>query len=64
MNNASTPAESTATPPAVSFWQAFSKAHPDGRRLSQVFERGLGEFKRDGRYRSMMQAFRRSQGLP
>lgn len=24
MNNASTPAESTATPPAVSFWQAFS----------------------------------------
>ncbi len=47
-----------------SFWLAFSKAHPDGRRLSQVFERGLGEFKRDGRYRSMMQAFRRSQGLP
>jgi polar amino acid transport system substrate-binding protein len=46
------------------FWLAFSKSHPDGRRLSQVFERGLSDFKRDGRYRSMMQAFRRSQGLP
>jgi polar amino acid transport system substrate-binding protein len=46
------------------FWLAFSKTHTDGRRLSQVFERGLSDFKRDGRYRSMMQAFRRRLGLP
>ena len=45
------------------FWLAFSKAHPDGQRLSAVFERGLHEFKRDGRYQTMMQAFRRRLGV-
>lgn len=45
------------------FWLAFSKAHPDGQRLSAVFERGLREFKRDGRYQTMMQAFRRRLGV-
>ncbi|HIV70934.1 MAG TPA: transporter substrate-binding domain-containing protein [Candidatus Aquabacterium excrementipullorum] len=46
------------------FWLAFSKAHPDGQRLADVFERGLREFKRDGRYQAMMTAFRQRLGLP
>lgn len=45
------------------FWLAFSKVHPDGQRLSGVFERGLREFKRDGRYQTMVQAFRRRLGV-
>ena len=46
------------------FWLAFSKSHPDGARLSGVFDRGLLEFKRDGRYQTMVQAFRRQLGVP
>lgn len=46
-----------------SFWLAFSKAHPDGHRMSVVFERGLREFKRDGRYQAMTADFRRRLGL-
>ena len=46
-----------------SFWLAFSKAHPDGQRLSEVFERGLRQFKRDGRYQAMATAFRRRLGV-
>lgn len=45
------------------FWLAFSKSHPDGQRMAEVFERGLSQFKRDGRYQAMMVAFRRRLGL-
>lgn len=45
------------------FWLAFSKAHPDGQRLSGVFEQGLRQFKHDGRYQTMVQAFRRRLGV-
>lgn len=45
------------------FWLAFSKAHPDGQRLSVMFEQGLRDFKRDGRYQAMASAFRRGLGV-
>lgn len=42
-----------------SFWLSFSKTHPDGRRLSEAFERGLKAIKANGQYDSMMATFRR-----
>lgn len=44
------------------FWVAFSKARPDGRRLSDTFEKGLLELKTTGRYKAMDAAFRRQLG--
>lgn len=41
-----------------SFWVSFSRAHPDGKRMSEVFERGLQAIKANGEYDRMMQAFK------
>lgn len=41
-----------------SFWVSFSRAHPDGKRLSQVFERGLQAIKANGEYDRMLSAFK------
>lgn len=46
------------------FWIAFSKRHPDGRRMADTFEAGLRELKASGRYDSMMRDFRKRIGLP
>ena len=40
-----------------SFWLSFSKRHPDGKRLSDVFEKGMQTIKANGQYDSMMAAF-------
>lgn len=45
------------------FWIAFSKAHPDGERLSQVFESGLQSLRDTGRYAELEADFRKSLGL-
>ncbi|MGQ0596821.1 substrate-binding periplasmic protein [Aquabacterium sp.] len=41
-----------------SFWVSFSRAHPDGKRMSEVFEKGLQAIKANGEYDRMMQAFK------
>lgn len=41
------------------FWLAFTRAKPDGERLSQVFERGLQALKRSGEHQRILSAFRR-----
>lgn len=46
------------------FWVAFSKRHPDGRRMAETFEAGIRELKASGRYDSMMRAFRKRAGIP
>jgi len=40
------------------FWIAFSKNHPDGKRLTETFESGLELFKSSGEYDKMMKDFR------
>lgn len=42
-----------------SFWLSFSKAHPDGKRLCDVFEKGLLAIKANGDYDRMMASFKR-----
>ena len=42
-----------------SFWVSFSRAHPDGKRLSEEFERGLQAIKANGEYDRMLTAFKR-----
>lgn len=37
-----------------SFWLSFSKVHPDGLRLSMVFEKGLQALKASGQYQRML----------
>ncbi|KAB2970686.1 transporter substrate-binding domain-containing protein [Zoogloea sp.] len=44
------------------FWVAFSKAHPDGKRMAGIFEDGLQQLKASGRYDEMLEAFRRRIG--
>ncbi|MEQ1529858.1 MAG: transporter substrate-binding domain-containing protein [Methylococcales bacterium] len=41
------------------FWLAFSKIHPDGKRLVETFEKGLQELKHNGSYAAMETKFRR-----
>lgn len=41
-----------------SFWVSFSRAHPDGKRMSEVFEKGLQAIKANGDYDRMMRAFK------
>jgi polar amino acid transport system substrate-binding protein len=41
-----------------SFWVSFSRAHPDGKRMSEVFEKGLQTIKANGEYDRMFKAFR------
>lgn len=40
------------------FWIAFSKTHPDGKRLMETFQSGLKQFKASGEYDKMMSDFR------
>ncbi|RTL30162.1 MAG: transporter substrate-binding domain-containing protein [Burkholderiales bacterium] len=42
-----------------SFWVSFSRTHPDGRRMCDVFEKGLQAIKANGEYDRMMSAFKR-----
>ena len=35
------------------FWVAFSKNHKDGKRMSEVFEKGMQELHRNGKYKAM-----------
>lgn len=46
------------------FWIAFSRRHPDGRRMAETFETGLLALKASGRYDSMMRSFRQRVGMP
>lgn len=41
-----------------SFWVSFSRSHPDGKRMSDVFEKGLQAIKANGEYDRMLAAFR------
>ena len=42
-----------------SFLLAFSKKHPDGKRLVEIFEKGLQEIKQNGSYAAMEAKLRR-----
>lgn len=42
-----------------SFWVSFSKVHPDGARLTQVFEKGLQAIKANGQYEKITQGWKR-----
>lgn len=44
-----------------SFWLSFSKAHPQGLRLSGVFEKGLQALLASGQYQRMLADFHRAQ---
>lgn len=44
------------------FWIAFSKRHADGKRMSEVFEKGLQALKTSGRYDEMLTVFRKRLG--
>jgi polar amino acid transport system substrate-binding protein len=44
------------------FWIAFSKTHPDGKRMAGVFEEGLQQLKASGRYDIMLRNFRKRVG--
>ncbi|CAN5746808.1 transporter substrate-binding domain-containing protein [soil metagenome] len=46
------------------FWVAFSRAHPEGKRLSEIFETGLQQIKADGTYARITADFRRRLNLP
>lgn len=46
------------------FWIAFSRRHPDGRRMADIFEAGLQALKASGRYDSMMRSLRKRVGIP
>ncbi len=40
-----------------SYWVVFSKAHPDGKRMVEIFEKGLQALKNSGRYAKMQEQF-------
>lgn len=40
------------------FWVSFSRTHPDGKRMAEVFEKGLQAIKASGEYDRMMNAFK------
>lgn len=42
----------------------FSKADPDGKAMADLFEEGLVEFKKSGRYDKMYADFRKRIGVP
>lgn len=44
------------------FWIAFSKQHPDGARMAELFGQGLGELRQNGSYQRMLGDFRRKIG--
>jgi polar amino acid transport system substrate-binding protein len=46
------------------FWLNFSKVHPDGKRMADVFEAGLLEYKASGRYEKMQTEFKQRLGVP
>lgn len=46
------------------FWLSFSRAHPDGKRMAEVFEKGLQAIKASGEYERMMGTFRQSVMQP
>ena len=39
------------------FWVAFSKNHPDGKRMAEVFEKGLDQLHENGRYEKITHDF-------
>jgi polar amino acid transport system substrate-binding protein len=41
----------------------FSKAHPDGKRMSELFETALLEFKASGQYDKLQKDFRQRLGV-
>lgn len=45
------------------FWVAFSRQHPEGRRLADVLEKGLNQIKADGTYDQLLQSFKQKWGL-
>lgn len=40
-----------------SYWVVFSKIHPDGKRMVDIFEKGLQALKNSGRYIKMQEQF-------
>jgi polar amino acid transport system substrate-binding protein len=44
------------------FWLNFSKVHPDGKRMAELFETALLEFKASGRYEKMQTEFKQRVG--
>lgn len=44
-----------------SFWLSFSKAHPEGQRLSAVFEKGLQALMASGQYQRLLADFHQAQ---
>lgn len=44
------------------FWIAFSKQHPDGARMAELFGQGLVELRQNGSYQRMLSEFRRKIG--
>lgn len=45
------------------FWVAFSKKHPDGERMTAIFETGLQTLIKNGRYAELETEMRRSLGF-
>ncbi len=45
------------------FWLNFSKTHPDGKRMSELFEAGLLELKASGQYDKMQKDFLQRLGV-
>ncbi|CAN5671875.1 transporter substrate-binding domain-containing protein [soil metagenome] len=46
------------------FWVAFSRTHPEGKRISELFETGLQEIKANGTYARITADFHRRFNLP
>ena len=46
------------------FWVCFSRTHPDGKRLAELFETGLQEIKANGTYARITADFYRRLNLP
>lgn len=44
------------------FWIAFSKKHPEGKPMAELFGQGLADMKRNGSYQRMLQDFRQRVG--
>lgn len=46
------------------FWLNFSRARPEGKYMAKLFEDGLQQLKRSGRYDEIMRNFRTRMGVP
>ena len=46
------------------FWLNFSRARPEGKHMAKLFEDGLQQLKRSGRYDEIMRNFRTRMGVP